>query len=84
MNNQNKPELSSLIKDADLNLIMQVLDSIRNSQAEANVRMQNHMVDVKKEIKEIHAYLFGGDIISPMGYGSLRQRIVKGVKDALA
>ena len=55
MNNQNKPELSSLIKDADLNLIMQVLDSIRNSQAEANVRMQNHMVDVKKEIKEIQA-----------------------------
>ena len=84
MNNQNKPELSSLIKDADLNLIMQVLDSIRNSQAEANVRMQNHMVDVKKEIKEIHAYLFGGDIISPMGNGSLRQRIVKCVKDALA
>ena len=84
MNNQNKPELSSLIKDADLNLIMQVLDSIRNSQAEANVRMQNHMVDVKKQIKEIHAYLFGGDIISPMGNGSLRQRIVKGVKDALA
>ena len=84
MNNQNKPELSSLIKDADLNLIMQVLDSIRNSQAEANVRMQNHMVDVKKEIKEIHAYLFGGDIISPMGNGSLRQRIVKDVKDALA
>ena len=84
MNNQNKPELSSLIKDADLNLIMQVLDSIRNSQAEANVRMQNHMVDVKKEIKEIHAYLFGGDIISPMGNGCLRQRIVKGVKDALA
>ena len=84
MNNQNKPELSSLIKDADLNLIMQVLDSIRNSQAEANVRMQNHMVDVKKEIKEIHAYLFGGDIVSPMGNGSLRQRIVEGVKNALA
>ena len=84
MNNQNKPELSSQIKDADLNLIMQVLDSIRNSQAEANVRMQNHMVDVKKEIKEIHAYLFGGDIVSPMGNGSLRQRIVEGVKNALA
>ena len=84
MNNQNKPELSSLIKDADLNLIMQVLDSIRNSQAEANVRMQNHMGDVKKEIKEIHAYLFGGDIISPMGNVRLRQSIVKGVKDALA
>ena len=84
MNNQNKPELSSLIKDADLNLIMQVLDSIRNSQAEANVRMQNHMVDVKKEIKEIHAYLFGGDIISPMANVSLRQRIVEGVKNALA
>ena len=84
MNNQNKPELSSLIKYADLNLIMQVLDSIRNSQAEANVRMQNHMVDVKKEIKEIHAYLFGGDIVSPMGNGSLRQRIVEGVKNALA
>ena len=84
MNNQNKPELSSLIKDADLNLIMQVLDSIRNSQAEANVRMQNHMVDVKKEIKEIHAYLYGGNIVSPMGNGSLRQRIVEGVKNALA
>ena len=84
MNNQNKPELSSLIKDAELNLIMQVLDSIRNSQAEANVRMQNHMVDVKKEIKEIHAYLYGGNIVSPMGNGSLRQRIVEGVKNALA
>ena len=84
MNNQNKTDLSSLIKDADLNLIMQVLDSIRNSQAEANVRMQNHMVEVKKELAEIHAYLYGGNIVSPMGNGSLRQRIVKGVKDALA
>lgn len=72
------------ITNEDINLIMQVLDSIRNSQAESNVRMQNHMADVKKEIKEIHAYLYGGNIVSPMGNGSLRQRIVEGVKNALA
>ena len=46
--------------------------------------INSQILDLKKEIKEIHAYLFGGDIISPMGNGSLRQRIVKGVKDALA
>ena len=39
---------------------------------------------VRKEIKDIHSYLYGGNIVSPMGNGSLRQRIVKGVKDALA
>ena len=39
---------------------------------------------LKREIKEINAYLYGGNIVSPMGNGSLRQRIVEGVKNALA
>ena len=46
--------------------------------------INSQILDLKKEIKEIHAYLYGGNIVSPMGNGSLRQRIVEGVKNALA
>ena len=36
-----------------------------------------------RDLAKIHAYLYGGNIVSPMGNGSLRQRIVEGVKNAL-
>ena len=78
MNNKTK-----ITKD-DLDLIMQFLGSIRTNQREWMVKHNNQISDLKKEIKEIHAYLYGGNIVSPMGNGSLRQRIVEGVKNALA
>ena len=78
MNNKEK-----ITKD-DIDLILQFLGSIRTNQREWHTRHNNQILDLKKEIKEIHAYLFGGDIVSPMGNGSLGQRIVEGVKNALA
>ena len=74
---------TKITKD-DLDLIMQFLGSIRTNQREWMVKHNNQISDLKKEIKEIHAYLYGGNIVSPMGNGSLRQRIVEGVKNALA
>ena len=73
---------TKITKD-DLDLIMQFLGSIRTNQREWMVKHNNQISDLKKEIKEIHAYLYGGNIVSPMGNGSLRQRIVEGVKNAL-
>ena len=78
MNNKEK-----ITKD-DIDLILQFLGSIRTNQREWHARHNNQILDLKKEIKEIHAYLYGGNIVSPMGNGSLRQRIVEGVKNALA
>ena len=78
MNNKEK-----ITKD-DIDLILQFLGSIRTNQREWHTRHNNQILDLKKEIKEIHAYLYGGNIVSPMGNGSLRQRIVEGVKNALA
>ena len=74
---------TKITKD-DIDLILQFLGSIRTNQREWHVRHNNQILDLKKEIKEIHAYLYGGNIVSPMGNGSLRQRIVEGVKNALA
>ena len=69
MNEETKYELTK----KDFEIIMKLLES---NNFELSI--------LKREIKEIHAYLYGGNIVSPMGNGSLRQRIVKGVKDALA
>tara|TARA_R100000773_G_C4153732_1_gene74592 strand:+ start:191 stop:427 length:237 start_codon:yes stop_codon:yes gene_type:complete len=74
---------TKITKD-DIDLIMQLLASIKTNQREWMVKHNNQISDLKKEIKEIHAYLYGGNIVSPMGNGSLRQRIVEGVKNALA
>tara|TARA_A100001391_G_C5021090_1_gene265844 strand:+ start:77 stop:286 length:210 start_codon:yes stop_codon:yes gene_type:complete len=69
MNEETKYELTK----KDFEIIMKLLES---NNFELSI--------LKREIKEIHAYLYGGNIVSPMGNGSLRQRIVEGVKNALA